>query len=231
MSVSDIPFNGPVAGISVGQDEKSHWIITSTLSAKEKSGSEIFAAGIEKGKEILLNMIEGQAKEMPEAQMLEGINLAKSHIKKLIDFQKDIIKEIKPEKKELEAKEVDAELKKMIDGYVNDKLETAIYHKEKQTRVKQLEEINDGLTELIGKKYPEEAKEKLALAIDYLDEKIDEITHENILKNNRRPDGRKMDELRDLSAEVGISRESTVQDFSSAAKLRYFRLLPWFTRI
>lgn len=204
LSVSDIPFNGPVAGISVGQDEKGQWIITCTLSAKEKSGSEIFAAGIENGKEILLNMIEGQAKEMPESQMLEGIDLARKHIRKLIDFQKDIVKEVKPQKRELEIKEADAELKKIIDEYIGDKLETAIYHKEKQTRVKQLEEINSDLTELIKEKYPEEAKEKLALAMDYLEEKIDELTHYNILKNNKRPDGRKMDELRDLSAEVGV---------------------------
>lgn len=204
LSVSDIPFNGPVAGISVGQDEKGHWIITSTLSAKEKSGSEIFAAGIEHDKKILLNMIEGQAPEMPEAQMLEGIDLARKHVKKLIDFQNDIIKEVKPIKRELEVKEIDAGLKKIADEYIGDKLETAIYHKEKQVRVKQLNDINNGLAELIKEKYPLEAKEKLALVMDYVDEKIDEITHYNILKNNRRPDGRKLDELRDLSAEVGV---------------------------
>ena len=204
LSCSDIPFNGPVAGISVGQDEKGHWIITSTISAKEKSGSEIFAAGIEHDKEILLNMLEGQAPEMPESQMLEGIDLARKHIKKLIDFQNDIVKEIKPVKRALEIKEIDAELKKMADEYIGDKLEIAIYHKEKQVRVKQLNDMNNGLAELIKEKYPLEAKEKLALVMDYVDEEIDEITHYNILKNNRRPDGRKLDELRDLSAEVGV---------------------------
>jgi len=204
LSISDIPFNGPVAGISVGQDEKGSWIVTSTLSAKEKSGSEIFAAGIEQNKEIILNMIEGQAIEMPETQMLEGIDLARKHIKKLIDFQKEIVKEIKPVKKELEIKEIDAEIKNLVEGFIKDKLETAIYHKEKQTRTKQLNEINDGLAELIKQKYPEETKEKLALTMDFLEEKIDEITHLNILKNNKRPDGRKLDELRKLSAETGI---------------------------
>ncbi|HUT96133.1 MAG TPA: polyribonucleotide nucleotidyltransferase [Candidatus Paceibacterota bacterium] len=204
LSVSDIPFNGPVAGISVGQDDKNNWIITSTISAKAKSGSEIFVSGIEKNKDILMNMIEGQALEMPEAKMLEGIDLAKKYIKKLIDFQKDIIKEIKPVKRELEIKEANEELKKIIDEFIGDKLEIAIYHKEKQTRVKQLNDINNGLAELIKEKYPEESKEKLVLVIEYIDEKIDEITHCNILKNNKRQDGRKLDELRDLSAEVGI---------------------------
>jgi len=202
--VSDIPFNGPVAGISVGQDDSGHWMITSTLSAKAKTGSEIFAAGIEKNKDILLNMLEGQALQMPESQMLEGIDLARKHIKKLIDFQKDIVKEIKPIKKELLIQEIDAELKKIVDGFLGDKLETAIYHKEKQVRINQLNEINSGLEELIQEKYPEDAKTKLILATDYVEEKIDEITHVNILKNNKRPDGRKLDELRKLSAEVGI---------------------------
>jgi len=204
LSVSDIPFNGPVAGISVGQDEKGRWIVTSTLSAKAKTGSEIFAAGIEKNKDILLNMLEGQALQMPETQMLEGIDLARKHIQKLIDFQKEIIKDVKPVKQELKIQEIDAELKKLIDGFVDDKLETAIYHKEKQVRVKQLNDINLKIEELIKEKHPEEIKAKLGLAMDYLEEKIDEITHINILKNNKRPDGRKMDELRELSAEVAI---------------------------
>ena len=204
LSVSDIPFNGPVAGISVGQDDKGSWVVTSTLSAKAKTGSEIFAAGIEKNKDIFLNMLEGQAPQMPESQMLEGIDLTRKYIKKLIDFQKDIVKEIKPIKKELTVQEIGAELKKIIDEFLGDKLETAIYHKEKQIRVNQLNEINSGIEELIKEKYPEEIKAKLALAIDYIEEKIDEITHVNILKNNKRPDARKLDELRKLSAEVGI---------------------------
>ncbi|MDP2934509.1 MAG: polyribonucleotide nucleotidyltransferase [bacterium] len=204
LSVSDIPINGPVAGISVGQDDSGHWMITSTLSAKAKTGSEIFAAGIEKNKDILLNMLEGQALQMPESQMLEGIDLARKYIEKLIDFQKDIVKEIKPIKKELVIKEIDTELKKIVDEFLKDKLETAIYHKEKQVRVNQLNEINSELEELIKEKYPEETEAKLTLAMDYIEEKNDEITHVNILKNNKRPDARKLDELRKLSAEVGI---------------------------
>jgi len=204
LSVSDIPFNGPIAGISAGQDDTGKWIVTSTLSAKAKTGSEIFAAGIEKDKEILLNMLEGQGIQVPEEQMLEGIDVVRKYIKKLIDFQQDIIKEIKPVKLEPTIPEIDADLKKLIDKFLEDKIETAIYHKEKQTRVKQLEEINAGIEALIEEKYPEETKGKTALVMDYLEEKIDEITHVNILKNDKRPDGRKIDELRKLSAEVGI---------------------------
>jgi polyribonucleotide nucleotidyltransferase len=204
LSVSDIPFNGPIAGVSVGQDEKGNWMVTSTMSSKAKSGSEIFAAGVEKNKDILLNMLEGHALQMPESQMIEGIDLARKYIKKLIDFQKDIIKEVKPAKLELTIPEIDADLKKLIDKFLEDKLETAIYHEEKQTRIKQLEDINLGLEALIEEKYPEETKGKTALVMDYLEEKIDEITHINVLKNDKRPDGRKMDELRKLSAEAGI---------------------------
>ncbi|MFH1129431.1 MAG: polyribonucleotide nucleotidyltransferase [Patescibacteria group bacterium] len=204
LSISDIPFNGPIAGISAGQDEKGEWIVTSTLSAKAKTGSEIFAAGIEKDNDILLNMLEGQGIQVPEEQMLEGIDVVRKYIKKLIDFQKDIIKEVKPVKLELTIPEIDADLKKLIDKFLEDKIETAIYHKEKQARVKQLEDINLGIEVLIEEKYPEETKGKTAMVMDYLEEKIDEITHINILKNDKRPDGRKMDELRKLSAEVAI---------------------------
>jgi len=204
LGISDIPFNGPVAGISVGQDERGNWMITSTLSAKAKTGSEIFVAGIEKDNEILVNMLEGQAPQMPEAQMLEGIDLARKYIKNLLGFQQKIIEECGAPKREISIPEIDDEFKKMIHELIDDKLETAIYHKEKQVRVNQLREITKGIEELVQKKYPEETKAKFDLAMGYLEEQIDEITHTNILKSNRRPDGRKLDEIRKISARVGI---------------------------
>ncbi len=204
LGVSDIPFNGPVAGISVGQDEAKKWIITSTLSAKAKTGSEIFIAGIERNEEILINMLEGQAPQMPEAQMIEGIDLGRKYIKDLIKFQRQIIEECGLPKKEILITQIDDELKKLIDGVIKDKLETAIYHKEKQTRMMQLREINEKIEKLVKEKYPDNFQGKLDLAITYVDEKIDEITHKNILENNRRPDGRKLDEIRKLNMGVGI---------------------------
>jgi polyribonucleotide nucleotidyltransferase len=201
LCVSDIPFNGPVAGISIGHDETGKWIITCTLSAKEKSGSEIFVTGIEKDKDILINMLEGQAPQMPEEKMLEGIDLAKKYLKKLIDFQKNIVKEIKPAKRSLEIKTIDVESKKTIDEFLGDKLEKALYAKDKQERLEKLTEIDNAIRELIAEKYPED-EEKLNLSLEYFNDQISEIVHNNIIKDNKRPDGRKSDEFRDISVEI-----------------------------
>jgi len=89
LSISDIPWNGPIAGISIGENEKGQWIITPTLSAKEETGSEILIVGTELNKDIVINMIEGQSPEMTEDKVLEGITFAKKHVKQLIEFQKN----------------------------------------------------------------------------------------------------------------------------------------------
>jgi len=203
ISVSDIPWNGPVAALSVGQDEAKQWIITSTLSAKTKSGLEIFVSGIEKDKEILINMMEGNASPIPEDKLIEGIELAKKHIKKLLDFQKNIIEEINPKKKEFKTEEIDEEFKKEIEELLKDKLEKALYRPDKMERLEEVEKLKEEMDTFIEEKYKDE-KKKLTQAGDLFEEKIDEIVHENILKHNKRPDGRKLDEVREITTAVGI---------------------------
>lgn len=203
ISVSDIPWNGPVAALSVGQDEAKQWIITSTLSAKAKSGLEIFVSGIEKDKEILINMMEGNASPIPEDKLIEGIELAKKHIKKLLDFQKNIIEEINPKKKELKMEEIDKEFKKEIEEFLKDKLEKALYRPDKMERLEELETLKEEMDAFVEEKYKDD-KKKLVQASDLFEEKIDEIVHENILKHSKRPDGRKLDEVREITTAVGI---------------------------
>ncbi len=202
VSVSDISWNGPIAGISVGQSGKD-WIIAPILSAKEKSGSEIFIAGVEKNDDVLINMIEGQAPEIPEDEIIEGIDFARKYIKKLLEFQKDIIKEIKPEKKELKSMEIDEETKKEVEKFLEDKLEKAIYVSGKKERVEGLGKLQADLIEFFGEKYQMD-KGKIDRAVELFEEKIDEIVHENILKHDKRPDGRKLDEFREITTAVGI---------------------------
>jgi polyribonucleotide nucleotidyltransferase len=203
ISTSDIPWNGPVAALSVGQDETKQWIITSTLSAKAKSGLELFVSGIEKDKEILINMMEGHASQMPEDKLIEGIELATKHIKKLLDFQKNIIKEIDPKKKELKIEEIETGFKKEIEEFLKDKLEKALYRPDKMERLEELEKLKEEMTAFVEEKYKDE-KKKLVQANNFFEEKIDEIVHENILKHNKRPDNRKLDEVREITTAVGI---------------------------
>lgn len=214
VSISDIPWQGPVAGISIGQPQQEEWIITPTLNAKEKSGSEIFITGIEKDSEILINMIEGQAPEIPEDKLIQGIDFARKYIKKLLDFQKSIIKEVDPKKKELEITKIDESLKKEVEDFLKDKLEKVIYNPGKQERMEKISDLKESLLLSIQEKYengeayspgPSSAlREKIDQAADFFEEKIDQMVHQNILKHNKRPDGRKLDEVRKVFTEVGI---------------------------
>jgi polyribonucleotide nucleotidyltransferase len=198
VSISDIPWQGPVAGISIGHDIKGQWIITPTLSSKEKTGSEIFISGIEKDNQILINMLQGEAPEIPEEKLIEGIDFSRKYIKKLLDFQKTIIKQINPQKQELELNKIDETLKKEVDSFLKDKLEKALY----QSKKERMEDTNKLKQELLEKYKDDE--EKIA-DVEYLfEEKINQIVHENILNNNKRPDGRKLDEVRQVTAETGI---------------------------
>lgn len=201
--ISNIPWQGPVAGIPIGHDQKNNWIITPTLSSKEKTGSEIFVSGIEKDKEIIINMVEGQGPEISEDKMLEGIDFARKYIKKLLEFQKSIIKEINPEKKELEINKIDEGLKKEIEDFLKDKLEKVIYNPGKQERMNQVSDLKESLINFIQEKY-ENDEEKANQSTCLFEEKLDQLVHQNILKHNKRPDGRKLDEIRTLSSEVGI---------------------------
>jgi len=199
VSISDIPWQGPVAGLSIGHNEKGQWVITPTLSSKEKTGSEIFINGIEKDNQILINMIQGQTPEIPEDKLIEGIDFSRKYIKKLLDFQKNIIKQVSPQKQELELNKIDEALKQEIEGFLEDKLEKALFQSNKKQRNDEVNKLKKDLLE----KYQDD-EEKIADTNYLFKEKIDQLLHENILKNNKRPDGRKLDEVRQVTAETGI---------------------------
>ena len=199
VSISDIPWQGPVAGLSIGRDEKGQWVIAPTLSSKQKTGSEIFISGIEKDAQVLINMLQGQAPEIPEDKLIEGIDFSRKYIKKLLDFQKNIIKQVNPQKQELELNKIDEGFKKEIEEFLKDKLEKALYQTIKKERMSEVDKLKEDLLE----KYKDD-EEKIADANYLFEEKINQLIHENILKHNKRSDGRKLDEVRQITAETGI---------------------------
>ena len=199
VSISDIPWQGPVAGLSIGRDEKGQWVITPTLSSKQKTGSEIFISGIEKDAQVLINMLQGQAPEIPEDKLIEGIDFSRKYIKKLLDFQKTIINKINPQKQELEVNKIDEALKKEVEEFLKDKLEKALYQTIKKERMSEVDKLKEDLLE----KYKDD-EEKITDANYLFEEKINQLIHENVLKHNKRSDGRKLDEVRQITAETGI---------------------------
>jgi polyribonucleotide nucleotidyltransferase len=124
----------------------------------------------------------------------------KIYLKKIIDFQKEIQKEIGKEKLILEPKKLEKKLEKEIREFLGRKLELAIYQKEKTERKTKLDELREEIIQFFSEKEPE----KLNLILKFFKKEIDRIVHENIIKKERRPDGRKLDEIREIDCQVQI---------------------------
>lgn len=230
LGISDIPWNGPVGAVEVAKTD-SQLKINAIYEKREKAEFDLIVAGAEPAPEnspnspvsgteqtllqrgnsqegIKINMIEGEAAEAAEEDIIEGIKLSQERIKELIDFQKKIIAEIGQSKAKPILVKADEEVEKTIREFLatEDKLKAAIYEADKTKRVEKENELKESLKNYLKEKYSEDFEEKgySEVAGIVMDEEIDKIVHERILKENRRPDGRGLDEVRHLSAEVGI---------------------------
>ena len=132
---------------------------------------------------------------------MTAIDQAQKQINELIAFQKQIVEELKPEKMELALAALDNEFEKKIKDFLKDKLEAAIYTKEKQTRQSKLGQLESQLLEFLGKDLEQEI---INQAIDIFESEIDEIVHKNILEKELRPDGRKLNEVREISCQIDV---------------------------
>jgi len=197
LSISDIPWDGPLAGVRVGRIDGA-LVINPTFNQQEKSDMDLVVAGTE-GK---INMLEAGAKEVSEEIILQAIELAHQNINQLINFQKQIIDDLKPEKAELELDLPDEETIQKVKAFLKDKLEAAIYVKDKKTYYDNLAKLEKELIESLGGKELE--KEKINQVIAVFEEEINTLVHKNILENERRPDGRRLNEVREISGQVGF---------------------------
>lgn len=201
LSISDIPWDGPVGAVRVCRKD-GKFILNPTYKERENNDLDIIFAGVLRKKELLINMIEGELKEVEEKVVLDAFDFAENHLKKLVIFQKEIREKIGKEKIVLEVLPKKDILEKEIKEFLGDKLEKAFFQKDKERRANDLDKLKKELSSFVEEKYPEE--EKTEYALDFFDEEIDRLLHENILKYNKRPDGRKLDEIRDIHCEVGL---------------------------
>jgi len=198
LAISNIPWNGPVGGVFIGRiDDK--WIINPKNGEIDKSVLNFMVAGTKDR----VNMIEGGAAQVDEALAIEAIEEAKKEIKKLVEFQEEIIKDFSPKKNNIELFNFNAELVKDVSGFVDDKLENAIYVHKKQERISGLDKLEEELEKFITEKYANDEK-IVEEAKNILEEKINAVVHKNILGKEKRPDGRKLDELREINCEIGL---------------------------
>ncbi len=201
LSISDIPWDGPIGAVRVCRKD-GKFILNPTYEEREDNDLDIVFAGVLRKKELLINMIEGELGEVEEKVILEAFDFAENYLKKLVAFQKEIREKVGKEKVVLEISPEEDTLEKEIKDFLGDKLEKSFFQKDKEQRADGLNKLKEELGFFIEEKYPEEEKTKYAL--DFFDKEIDRLLHENILKYNKRPDGRKLDEVRDIHCEVGL---------------------------
>ena len=199
LMISDIPWNGPIAAVRIGR-VGDKWVINPSFSEREGSVADLVVSISSDGK---INMIEaGPLAEISENEMVEAIEFARKPLNDLIKFNKKIAGDFKTTKTAVVIAEVDTDLRNEVMKFLNadNALEKAVYEKDKTRRENNLGDLKYKLTEHVATI----DATKIGAAEMFFDEAIDEIVHKNILEKEKRPDGRKLDELRGLSSEVGI---------------------------
>ena len=200
-SISKIPFNGPIAGVKVGRVD-GKFIINPTTEETEKSDIDLTVAGTIDA----INMVESSAKEASEEDMLEALMFGHDAVKELIEFENKIISEIGQEKMEYEKLEITSELKEEVTNLIEKDIDSALRIKDKLEKYAKLDEIKENLLEKYKTENEELKQEELAELLTKISLIYGEVEYSlfrNIITNERiRPDGRKMDEIRPLSASV-----------------------------
>ena len=197
LSVSDIPFGGPIAGVYVGRID-GEFIINPTVEQAEKSDITLAVAGTKDA----INMVEAGALEVPEEVMLEAIMFGHDEIKKLIEFQEKIVSEIGKEKVEVVLYELDKDIEAEVRALCETEMLDAIRVQEKHAREAAIREVKNSVLE---KYQTEEADEdKLKQVKQILDKLVKNEVRRLITEDKVRPDGRGLEEIRPLSSEVDL---------------------------
>jgi polyribonucleotide nucleotidyltransferase len=197
LSTSDIPFEGPIAGVIVGRVD-GNFVINPTVEQAEKSDIHLTVAGTKDA----INMVEAGANEVPEETMLEAIMFGHEEIKRLIEFQEKIVSEVGKEKREITLYEIDKELEASVREICEADMLKAIQVQEKHARE---DAINEVKKQVIAKYEEQEATEDdLKQVKQILDKIVKGEVRRLITEEKVRPDGRKIDEIRPLSSQVGI---------------------------
>ncbi len=198
LSLSDIPWDGPIAAVRIGRIERV-LVVNPTHEDRANSDLDLIISGTAKK----INMLEGGAKEISEDQLAEAFTLSQRYIRMLTDFQEEIQKKIGKEKMQIVLKRPDPALMKQTGEFLSEKLDVALYELDKKTRGENLGSLRKELEAHIAGLYPGD-ESAMKQAGELFEEHINSAVHENILKHNKRPDGRTTDALRDLEAHVGL---------------------------
>ncbi|WP_332648302.1 polyribonucleotide nucleotidyltransferase [Lysinibacillus sp. 54212] len=197
LAVSDIPFDGPIAGVHVGYIN-GEFVVNPTVDQAAKSTVHLTVAG----NKDAINMVEAGALEVSEEIMLEAIMFGHDEIKKLIGFQEQIVAEIGKEKLEVELYELDETLVTAIKEACEAEMNAAIQTVDKLQREENITAVKARIIEAYEAEEADDATMKQVKAI--LDKMVKDEVRRLITEDKIRPDGRKQDEIRSLSSEVDL---------------------------
>lgn len=201
LCISDIPFNGPIAGVNVGR-VNGEYILNPTIEQAELSDIELTVAGTKDA----INMVESGAKEVSEEDMLGALLFGHAAVKELVAFQEKIAAEVGKEKMEITLLQVSADLETEINDAYQGKMVAAIQTEEKLAREENIDALKEEIYALYEEKLADDADsaKKLKEVRQILEDMEKNEVRRLITIDKVRPDGRKVDEIRPLDGEVGL---------------------------
>ncbi|REJ09557.1 MULTISPECIES: polyribonucleotide nucleotidyltransferase [Halobacillus] len=197
LGVSDIPFEGPIAGVIVGRVD-GEFVINPTVEQQEKSDIDLTVAGTKDA----INMVEAGANEVSEEDMLEAIMFGHEEIKRLVAFQEEIVEAVGREKMEVQLFDLDAELKEKVEAEATEAIVQAIKTEEKKAREEAIAQVK---ADVIASYEEQEADEETIKQVgSILEDMVKTEVRRLITKDKIRPDGRGVDVIRPLTSRVGL---------------------------
>lgn len=201
LSISDIPFDGPIAGVEVGR-VNGEYVLNPTVEQAEQTDIELTVSGTKQA----INMVESGAKEVSEEDMLGALLFGFDAIKELVAFQEEIVQAVGKEKMEVTLLQVDEVLKKEIFDASYATMKAAVMTEEKLAREDNIEQVKIDIREAYAEKFAgHEDEDHLLKEVKQITEDLEkDVVRELITIDKIRPDGRKLDEIRPLSSEVSL---------------------------
>ena len=195
LTVSDIPFNGPIATVRVGRVE-GKFVTNPTRDQMEDSDMEIIVSGNEK----TIVMVEGEAELISEKEFIDAMRFAHEPIKELIELQKELASQLEINKRPIPDVDENTELKDSVLGLVSSKIDEAIKIKDKSERNEAISKLSKDAQDAFIDSHPDSEKEIKG----YVDDKLKSAFREQILSDKIRSDGRSTTDIRPISIDTGV---------------------------
>ena len=196
LSISDIPFAGPIGAVRVGR-VNGEFVANPTHDERAQSDLDLVYVGTEND----VIMIEGSAKEMPEAEFIKALEFAHGYAREMIRIQKELAAMTGRPKREAALLKVDQELLDIAYRVAGDRIEEALYTEGKMARAKAVDGLREEVKTAIQEKHPETDPFAISQAFDYVQKKAFRVS---ILEKQKRVDGRGYSDLRPISCEVSV---------------------------